>query len=96
VVTGNYKGLLLNTLGIGDRLDKLINEYDFLFYADLHYLAKKKNFDSYTCSTDISMNQSWENREIESVEIRTNYLLPYSLEAKDHIVDRIGVYDTKE
>jgi hypothetical protein len=42
------------------------------------------------------MNQSWENREIESVEIRTNYLLPYSLEAKDHIVDRIGVYDTKE
>ena len=46
-----YKGKYINALGLGDRVSLVLDKYDILFYADLHYLAKKitinelENFD---------------------------------------------------
>ena len=36
-----YKGKYINALGLGDRVSLVLDKYDILFYADLHYLAKK-------------------------------------------------------
>lgn len=47
IVSGNYKGSLLNKLRINDRLDKLSDHYDLDFYADGHYLVDKEDTDNY-------------------------------------------------
>ena len=76
-----YKGKYINALGLGDRVSLVLDKYDILFYADLHYLAKKininelENFDGNLdqCEVGIVNNLSWEDREIiKGISIKTN------------------------
>ncbi len=39
----NYRGALFNKLRIGDRLDKMLDEYDLDFYADSQWLDYRDN-----------------------------------------------------
>lgn len=84
-----YRGKIFGRLGIGDRLDLLADEYDFLFERDWHYLAKKQIGDAFL----LEQNNRWENREIcEGLAIHTNYLVKYSQEYADQIVKRIAIF----
>lgn len=52
-----YHGKIFNKVGINDRLDKLIDDYYFLFYCDTHLLVNKiknkKILDSYIFDNDL-------------------------------------------
>lgn len=39
----DYQGKLFDKVGIGDRLDVLLDKYYFLFYLDVHLLVEKNS-----------------------------------------------------
>ena len=97
-----YKGKYINALGLGDRVSLVLDKYDILFYADLHYLAKKininelENFDGNLdqCEVGIVNNLSWEDREIiKGISIKTNYREAVDItNFKDQIIESIEVF----
>ena len=97
-----YKGKYINALGLGDRVSLVLDKYDILFYADLHYLAKKitinelENFDGNLdqCEVGIVNNLSWEDREIiKGISIQTNYREAVDItNFKDQIIESIEVF----
>ena len=97
-----YKGKYINTLGLGDRVSLVLDKYDILFYADLHYLAKKininelENFDDNLdqCEVGFVNNLSWEDREIiKGISIKTNYREAVDItNFKDQIIESIEVF----
>ena len=94
-----YKGKYINALGLGDRVSLVLDKYDILFYADLHYLAKKininelENFDGNLdqCEVGFVNNLSWEDREIiKGISIQTNYREAVDItNFKDQIIESI-------
>ena|GEM_PF-3481392 len=97
-----YKGKYINALGLGDRVSLVLDKYDILFYADLHYLAKKitinelENFDGNLdqCEVGFVNNLSWEDREIiKGISIQTNYREAVDItNFKDQIIESIEVF----
>ena len=97
-----YKGKYINALGLGDRVSLVLDKYDILFYADLHYLDKKininelENFDGNLdqCEVGIVNNLSWEDREIiKGISIQTNYREAVDItNFKDQIIESIEVF----
>ncbi|MES1964318.1 hypothetical protein M0N77_03095 [Psychrobacter sp. AH5] len=79
-VSNKYSGKLFNVLTIGSRLDLLKSKLGFGFYygpGDVHYLLS---------------SLSKPDEIVEGVFIRTNYLLPYSEEYQEQLVETITVY----
>ena len=97
-----YKGKYINALGLGDRVSLVLDKYDILFYADLHYLAKKininelENFDGNLDQYEVGIvnNLSWEDREIiKGISIQTNYREAVDItNFKDQIIESIEVF----
>ena len=97
-----YKGKYINALGLGDRVSLVLDKYDILFYADLHYLAKKitinelENFDGNLdqCEVGFVNNLSWEDRKIiKGISIQINYREAVDItNFKDQIIESIEVF----
>lgn len=83
ILGSGYKGKLFGLAGIGDKLNLLEEKYDFIFQSDFFYLLEKKDNKCEYNNKDI---------EIKGVEIKTNYLVPYTSENNNQIIESIGIF----
>lgn len=103
-----YKGKFLNNIGIGDKVDLLLNKHYLHFYCEEHILApkfeNKKIIEKYLFDNDLyDIDINDDNimsiidnihylEYIKGISLRTNYLIQYSSEYSDQYIEEFNIF----